>query len=233
VGALNLAWTIQQVPETIIGSAIAIALLPTLAEFIDRAQSDSFRQTVNRALRVMLALSLPAAALLAVVIRPLVAVFFGYETSQLNLVTWCTWAFLLSLLGDAWLETAVRSFYANQNTRTPLVAAFIQVVSFILLAWLISTWIGLPGIPVAAATTFTTQAVVLLSLQNRKFPGLFNMEGTLVRAVLAAVVGGLVAYAVLRFLPLSPIFAALIALGFGAVAVLPFIWKETRLLLHL
>ena len=65
VGALNLAWTIQQVPETIIGSAIAIALLPTLAEFIDRAQSDAFRQTVNRALRVMLALSLPAAALLA------------------------------------------------------------------------------------------------------------------------------------------------------------------------
>ncbi|MGZ6347350.1 MAG: lipid II flippase MurJ, partial [Anaerolineales bacterium] len=223
----------QQVPETVIGSAIAIALLPTLAEFIDRVQPDSFRQTVNRALRVMLALSLPAAALLAVAIRPLVAGFFGYETSQLDMVTWCTWAFLFGLLGDAWLETAVRSFYANQNTRTPLVAAFIQVVSFILLAWLFSTWIGVPGIPLAAAVTFTTQAVVLLFLQDRKFPGLFDMKGTLVRALLAAIVGGLVAFAVLHFIPLSPILAALGSLVCGAVATLPFIWKEARLLLQL
>jgi putative peptidoglycan lipid II flippase len=233
VGALNLAWTIQQVPETVIGTAIAIALLPTLAGFIDRAQPDAFRQTVNRALRVMLALSLPAAALLAVAIRPLVAGFFGYATSQLDLVTWCTWAFLFGLLGDAWLETAVRSFYANQNTRTPLVAAFIQVATFILFAWLFSAWIGLPGIPLAAAVTFTTQAVVLLMLQNRKFPGLFNLQGTLVRSLLAAAVGGGVAYAALSYLPLSPILAAVGALVFGAAAALPFIWKEARLLLQL
>lgn len=233
VGALNLGWTIEQVPETVIGTAIAIALLPTLAEFINGGQLDLFRETVNRALRVMLALSLPAAALLAVGIRPLVAGFFGYETSQLNLVTWCTWAFLFGLLGDTWLETAVRSFYANQNTRTPLVAAFIQAVSFILLAWLLSSWIGLPGIPLAAALTFTTQAVILLSLQDRKFPGLLNMNGTFVRAVLAAIAGGLVTYAGIRFLPFSEIVSSLVALAAGAAAVIPFIWKEIRLLLKL
>ena len=233
VGALNLGWTIEQVPETVIGTAIAIALLPTLAEFINGGQLDTFRQTVNRALRVMLALSLPAAALLAVVVRPLVSVFFGYETSHLDLVTWCTWAFLLGLLGDAWLETAVRSFYANQNTRTPLVAAAIQAASFVLLAWLFSTWIGLPGIPLAAAVTFTAQAIVLLSLQNRKFRGLLNMDGTLVRAMLAAMAAGLVACAGMRFLPLSALFSALVALAAGAAAALPFVWKEIRLLLKL
>jgi len=233
VGALNLGWTIEQVPETVIGTAIAIALLPTLAEFINGGQLDTFRQTVNRALRVMLALSLPAAVLLAVVVRPLVSVFFGYETSHLDLVTWCTWAFLLGLLGDAWLETAVRSFYANQNTRIPLVAAAIQAGSFVLLAWLFSTWIGLPGIPLAAAITFTAQAIVLLSLQNRKFPGLLNMDGTLVRAMLAAIAAGLVACAGMRFLPLSALFSALVALAAGAAAALPFVWKEIRLLLKL
>jgi len=233
IGALNLGWTIQQVPETVIGTAIAIALLPTLAEFINGNKPDLFRATVNRALRVMLALSLPAAALLAVGIRPLVAAFFGYETAQLNLVSWCTWAFLFGLLGDAWLETAVRSFYANQNTRTPLVAAAIQAVSFVLLAWLFSNWIGLPGIPLAAAITFTTQAIVLLSLQDRKFPGLLNMDGTLIRAVLAAIAGGLVAYSGMRVLPLSTLLSALVSLAAGAIVVLPFIWKEVRLLLHL
>ncbi len=233
VGALNLGWTIQQVPETVIGTAIAIALLPTLSEFINSGQIATFRETVNRALRVMLALSLPAAALLAVGVRPLAAAFFGFEASQLDLVTWCTWAFLLGLLGDAWLETAVRSFYANQNTRLPLVAAFAQAITFIFLAWLFSGWIGLPGIPLAAAIAFTIQAIVLLALLNRKFPGLLDMRGTLPRAVLAAVIGGLAAWAGTRFLPLSSLMAALVALAAGLIVALPFIWKEVRLLLRL
>jgi putative peptidoglycan lipid II flippase len=233
IGALNLGWTIQQVPETVIGTAIAIALLPTLAEFITAGKIDTFRETVNRALRVMLALSLPAAALLAVGIRPLVAGFFGYETSQLDLVTWCTWAFLFGLLGDAWLETAVRSFYANQDTRTPLVAAVFQAVAFILLAWLLSRWMGLPGIPLAAALTFTTQAIILLTLLNRKFPGLLSMEGTLLRTGFAAITGGLVTFVGIRFLPVSPVVAALVAMAGGTLAAFPFIRKEIRLLLHL
>jgi putative peptidoglycan lipid II flippase len=233
VGALNLGWTIEQVPETVIGTAIAIALLPTLAEFINAGRVDNFRDTVNRALRVMLALSLPVAALLAVVVRPLVASFFGYGTEQLNLVTWCTWAFLFGLLGDTWLEVAVRSFYANQNTRTPLVAAAIQAVSFFGLAWLLSQWIGLPGIPLAAAITFTLQAAVLHGLLSRKFPGLLDMGSALPHSLLAALTGGLVAWAGIRFLPLSSLFAALVALAAGFMVALPFISKEIRLLLNL
>ncbi len=233
VGALNLGWTIQQVPETVIGTAIAIALLPTLAEYISAGKVDDFRTTVNRALRVMLALCLPAAALLAVTIRPLAGAFFGFAPAQLDLVTWCTWAFLFGLLGDAWLETAVRSYYANQNTRIPLVAALMQVVAFIALAVIFSGWIGLSGIPLAAAVAYTGQAFVLLHLLNRKFPGLMEMRGTWVRAVLAGIVGGLVAWAGTHFLPVSDLFASLIGLGAGLGAALPFIWQEVRLLFRL
>jgi putative peptidoglycan lipid II flippase len=233
VGALNLGWTIQQVPETVIGTAIAIALLPTLAEFINAGKIDSFRETVNRALRVMLALCLPAAVLLAVGVRPLAAAFFGFEPAQLDLVTWCTWAFLFGLLGDAWLETAVRSFYANQNTRIPLVAAFTQVIAFIILAGLFSRWIGLPGIPLAAAIAYTTQAIVLLILLNNKFPGLLDMRGTLPRSILAAILGGSAAFIGMRFLPISPLLAAMVGLSAGFLLALPIIWKEIRLLLRL
>jgi putative peptidoglycan lipid II flippase len=233
VGALNLGWTIQQVPETVIGTAIAIALLPTLAEYINAGKIDTFRETVNRALRVMLALCLPIAVLLALVIRPLVSAFFGFEPTQLDLVTWCTWAFLFGLLGDAWLETAVRSFYANQNTRTPLMAAFFQVLAFILLAWLFSNWIGLAGIPLAAAIAYTTEALVLLILLNRKFPGLLDMRGTLPRSLLATLLGGFATFIGTHYLPVSQIVGVLIGISAGLIMILPLIWKEVRLLLRL
>ena len=233
VGALNLGWTIQQVPETIIGTAIAVALLPSLAEFINRGQKDDFQKTVNRALRVMLALALPVAVILALTIRPLVASFFGYDAHQLDLVTWCAWAFLFGLVGDTWLEVAVRSYYANQNTRTPLVAAFLQAVSFVLLSLILRPLIGLAGIPLAAALTFTTQALVLLVRLNRRFPGLLDVKSTALRAVAGAVLAGLVAFLVGHFLPVSALISSLAAIPLGAVVALPFIWPEIRMLLHL
>ncbi len=233
VGALNLGWTIQQVPETIIGTAIAVAMLPSLAEFINRGQTGDFVKTINRALRVMLGLSLPVAVILALTIRPLVASFFGYDANRLNLVTWCTWAFLFGLVGDTWLEVAVRSYYANQNTRTPLVAAFLQAVSFVILSLILRPLLGLAGIPLAAALTFTTQALVLLSLQNRRFPGLIDVKTTAVRAGLAAILAGIVVFMLVHFLPVSPLIASLVALPVGAAVALPFIWSEIRTLLHL
>lgn len=233
VGALNLGWTIEQVPETVIGTAIAVAILPSLAAFINRGQTEGFVSTVNRALRVMLALALPAAILIALTVRPLVGRFFGYDAARLDLVTWCTWAFLFGLVGDAWLEVAVRSFYAYQNTRVPLVAAFIQAVSFVLLSLVLRPLIGLAGIPLAAALTFTTQAVVLLFLLNRRFPGLLGVGNTALRAFLAAILAGLVGYLLMRYLPFSQLVSSLVALPVGAAAALPVIWPEVRALLHL
>ena len=233
VGALNLGWTIQQVPETIIGTAIAVALLPSLAEFINRNEIDKFTATVNRALKVMLALCVPAATLLALTVRPLAEIFFRYDASRLDLLTACTWAFLIGLVGDTWLEVAVRSFYANQNTRTPLIAAFSQVVAFIVLSSILTPIIGLAGIPLSAALTYTTQAIILLTILNRRFSGLLDIGSTAPRAFLAALVTGSVTLMIMNshLLPTLPI--TLIALVIGGLIAIPFIWPEIKLLLKL
>jgi putative peptidoglycan lipid II flippase len=230
VGAMNLGWTIEQVPETIIGTAIAVAMLPSLAEFLDRGRIEDFTRTVNRALRVMLALGLPAAALLAVGVRPLAQVVFGYDAARLDLVAACTWAFLFGLVGDCWLEVAVRSFYAHQDTRTPLLAAFCQAAAFVVLSLLLTPFIGLAAIPLAAALTFTVQALVLLALLNRRFPGMLQVGVTALRAVPAGLLAALLAVGVLRILPLSVLPGTLLALTAGVLVSLPLVWPELRLL---
>ncbi|MGE5249073.1 MAG: lipid II flippase MurJ, partial [Bacteroidota bacterium] len=233
VGALNLGWTIEQVPETILGTAIAVAILPSLAEFINRGQVSEFTGTVNRALRVMLGLSLPVAAVLAVIVRPLSEVVFNYDAARLDLLTVCTWAFLIGLVGDTWLEVAVRSFYANQNTRTPLIAAFLQAASFVLLSLALTPLLGLAGIPLSAALTFTVQAVALLLILDRRFHGLLRMGSTPWRAAASALVSGGAALGLLVALPLGPLPAGLLALIAGGAAGLPLVWPEARLLFRL
>ena len=130
VSALNNGWFIQQVPETLIGTAIAIALLPSLAEHLVHGDTEAFRQTVNRALRAMLALTLPVAALLIVGVRPLIEFAFQFKPGETDLAVWATRAFLLGLMGHTWLEVAVRSFYAHGDAVTPLKAAFVADCHF-------------------------------------------------------------------------------------------------------
>jgi len=233
ISALNNGWFIQQVPETLIGTAIAIALLPSLSEHFVRGQPGEFTQTINRALRAMLALTLPIVALLAVTIRPLVRLAFDFEAGETELLVWATRAFLLGLTGHTWLEVAVRSFYAQQNARTPLLAAFLQALTYIILAITLSRTVGHTGLALADTFSFTGQALLLLYLLNRQYNGILRINDTLVRAGLAAAASGLLAYLSLRFLPLPILPLSLAALALGGLAAAPFIWPEIKSLVRL
>lgn len=232
VTALNYGWFIMQVPETLIGTALAIALLPTLAEHIARGERREYAETINRAVRTILALTLPVAALLAIGLPPLVETVFGFTPEETNLVVWCTRAYLLGLMGHSLLEIASRSFYAQQDARTPLFAAALNAVAYIALAVFLSPRLGAPGIALANTLAFTSEALLLLFLLNRQLPGLMRMGGTIVRVGLAAVAGGAVVLAILQMsLPALPL--ALAALVLGGLGVLPFIWPEVKMLVRL
>jgi putative peptidoglycan lipid II flippase len=233
VSALNNGWFIQQVPETLIGTAIAIALLPSLAEHLVHGDAAAFRQTVNRALRAMLALTLPVAALLMVGVRPLIEVAFQFDPGEADLAVWSTRAFLLGLMGHTWLEVAVRSFYAHGDAVTPLKAAVFQIVTFLILAALVSAVIGVAGIALTDSLTFTGQALLLLFILNRRFPQALEVRSTLQRAVLGAGLGTLAAIGLTAILPLPALLTALAAMAAGGLVALPFIWPEVKSLIRL
>jgi putative peptidoglycan lipid II flippase len=232
VTALNYGWFIMQVPETLIGTAIAIALLPTLSEHIARGEYEAFRRTVNRGLRTLLALTIPIAALLAVGIRPFIEVVLGFEPAGTDLVAWATRAYLLGLIGHSLLEVAARSFYAQQDARTPLFAAALNAAGYIVFAVLLSRQLGPAGIALANSLAFTGEALLLLYLLNRKQPGILKVGSTFARAALVSAGGALVVFGLMR-LPFPVLPMTLAALGIGALAVLPFIWPEVKILARL
>jgi putative peptidoglycan lipid II flippase len=232
VTALNYGWFIMQVPETLIGTAIAIALLPTLSEQFTRGEMDNLRETINRAIRSILALSLPAAALLAVALPPLVQRVFEFDQAGTNQVVWATRAYLLGLVGQCLLEIAARSFYAQQDARTPLYVAALNAGAYILFASLLSRSMGTTGIALANTLAFTGEALLLLYLLNRRLPGLLRVGATFGRVLLASTAAGVLVLALLR-IPVAELPLAIGALAAGGAFVLPFIWPEMKLLVKL
>jgi putative peptidoglycan lipid II flippase len=234
VTALNYGWFIMQVPETLIGTAIAIALLPTLSEQFARGEREIFGQTLNHAARALMALMLPSAALLWVGLRPLIPMVFGFDSQGTELVLWVTRAYLLGLIGHSLLETSARSFYAQKDARTPLYLAALNAVLYIVLAISLSRRFGAVGIALANTLAFSSEALLLLLVLNRRFPGVLRVGRTLPRVALASLGGALVTYLLLGLpIPIPAPLLALGALAAGALVVLPFILPEIKLLIKL
>jgi putative peptidoglycan lipid II flippase len=115
VSALTIGWMVMQVPETIIGTAIGTAILPSISGIAFKTDWESFKASIERAVRVLVAVCLPVASILAAVIHPLVKVVFGLDDGGSSLVTWTIRVYLLALTGEAVLEVAARAFYARKT----------------------------------------------------------------------------------------------------------------------
>jgi putative peptidoglycan lipid II flippase len=235
VTSLAFGWMIMQVPETLLGTAIATAMLPTLSEFASRAQWHDFRLAVERALRVLIALTLPIAAVLAAGINPLVRVAFGFDAETSMLITWTTRAYLLTLTGFSIQEIAARSFYARKEPLFPLYAVILRLALFIGIGWLGVTFFKHIGAPIIAFAEIALliESVILFGWLSKRMREPIVVGGAAVKGLLAAVIGGVTAYALAVYIPGSAVATALIGMIVGGLACLPIIWSEIKLLLKL
>ncbi|MEA4906124.1 MAG: murein biosynthesis integral membrane protein MurJ [Anaerolineaceae bacterium] len=234
VTALTYGWMLQQVPETLIGTAIGTAILPTLAELFSQQDRLNYQAVIERAVRVLVALTIPIGVILALGLRPLVAFAFGFDAAGTDLIMWVTRGFLLGLVGHCLLEVAARSFYAQQNAILPLIAAVINVVIYISLGSVLYRVLGAPGISLTDSIAFTSQAVLLLYLLNRRFDEKIRVSATLLRSLAAALLAaGVVAGVVWLSAGRYPLVAGILAMGLGALAALPLVWREVRILVRL
>jgi putative peptidoglycan lipid II flippase len=235
ISALTYGWMIMQVPETLLGTAIATALLPTLSQFAARADWNSFRLTIEKALRVLIALTLPVAAVMAAGIHPLVRAAFGFDEAGSSLLTWTTRIYLLTLCGFSIQEIAARSFYARKEAWWPLWGVLIRFVIYILLGLVALNFFAHVGAPAIAFAeiALTVEAIIMFIWLSRKMHEPIAINGALFKGLCAALLGGVTAYGLARFVPGSAVLTALLGMVVGGLICLPLIWSEIKLLLKL
>lgn len=162
VTALAYGWMIQQVPETLIGTAIGTAMLPTLAELVSRGEKEKFQKSIQNAVNVLIGITVPVAFILGIGLQPFFPAVFGFDEQGSQLLLWVTRGYLLGLTGHCLLEVAARAFYAQQNARIPLFAAVVNIFLYISVGSLLFKPLGAAGISLTDAIAFTSQAVFLL-----------------------------------------------------------------------
>jgi putative peptidoglycan lipid II flippase len=123
VSWLAYAFRVVFVPIGLFGVALATVSLPKLSRESSEGDLESLKQTLSRALRLAVALSIPAAAGLIVLSRPLTAAiyehgkFTAFDTVQTaNALI----AFSVGLAAYSGVKVLVPAFYALGDTKTPL-----------------------------------------------------------------------------------------------------------------
>ncbi|MBQ4515101.1 MAG: murein biosynthesis integral membrane protein MurJ [Anaerolineaceae bacterium] len=209
VTALSYGYMFQQLPETLIGTAIGTAILPSLSLYISNEDAKSYREVIEKACRIALALSLGAAAIMAVGLGPLIGAFFAFDETQNLLMMRTLQGFLVGLAGHCLLEIANRAFYAQEQALVPLLGTILNVIIYIISGFLLFQKLGAPGLSLTDSIAFTVQAILLLLvlakperflqlLKGKTFlSAVTDLRKTLLRSIPGAAAAGGICFAVM------------------------------------
>jgi putative peptidoglycan lipid II flippase len=171
ISALAYGWLILQLPETVIGTAVGTALLPTLSEYVSRGEHAELKRLLRRAIAILLAVTIPVALASLVLVRPAVKLVFegrAFTAENSELVILAARMFLLGLAGHSLVEIAARTFYAHQDARTPLFLAALTLSLYIVFGTALTPQLNFAGLALANSLAFTTEAIVMLFILHRR-----------------------------------------------------------------
>ena len=172
LGAMRYATTVVQLVMGLVGLAVSMAALPTLARHHDAGDAAAFRATLGRALGLVTALVFPAVLGIAAIAPALVDLLFAHGSTsdrEARTITIALLAYLPGHLLAAYDQVLVFAFYARQNTRTPTLVTFLSVAVWLLLAFPLADRFGMLGLVLANSAQLGVHAGVMFWLARASF----------------------------------------------------------------
>jgi len=188
---LNYSDRLNQLPLSVIGTALGTAILPQISRFISKGEPDEAAKVQAQAVDLSMLLCLPAALALAVVAGPLVAAMFqgGRFTAQDAYITGNTLAIIVAgLPAYVLVKVITPGFYAREDTATPVKTAGIVLIANIVLNFALIPPFGIYGLATAIAACSWLNAVMLYLILRRR--GHFRIETWLWLRILRQFVAG-------------------------------------------
>ena len=130
VSYLYYADRLNELPIGVIGVAVGTALLPMLSRQIRQGAHEQARESLNRAIELVLVFGLPAAAALLVIPEPITRTLYehgAFKPADTAATYTAMAAFAAGLPAFVLVKVLAPGFYANEDTKTPFYIALFCV----------------------------------------------------------------------------------------------------------
>lgn len=226
IRAYQQATMLHMVPINLIGVAISTAAFPKMTERLSQGRPDLFKKELQSILRVIVWLALPVATI----------AFFarGYLVSFIEnggdpLMAGLLGSLVVAILFRSIYHIAARSFYAQQDTRTPLyISIFAIGLNIVLAVWFTTALaMGAYGLAWAQSIMAAVEVAILFVIMSWRIPGLFDKKfvNAMIRMASATGFMAVVSYIMVQlfqlttddqsFLATFPKFLAIVVVSLG------------------
>ena len=201
VSAYQAAFILFQLPYAIFAVSIFTALLPAMSSRWSDGDVAGFRAMLARGLRMTAFIVIPASAGYLVLAEPIVRLLLQHGAAGAQdaaSITSILMFFSIGLFSFSAFQLLLRAFYSTQDSRTPALVNIASVGLNTALNLALVGLMGVRGLALGHATSYTFGVILLAILLRRKLGGLDGRAFTkgLVRIVAASAVTAAVAWAV-------------------------------------
>ncbi len=185
IAGLQYGFTLMLMAQAAIAQSVAIAAMPTFSAQFALGKLDEMRASLASTIRGIVFLALPASIGLILLRKPIVAMLYQRGQSNLELTDMIAWALLwyaAGLVGHSVLEVLTRAFYAQHDTKTPVIVGATAMGLNVVFSFAFSAlfrnigWLPLGGLALANSLATALEVTALLFLMRARLNGISELR---------------------------------------------------------
>jgi putative peptidoglycan lipid II flippase len=198
---LYFADRLVQFPLGVFALAATTAVLPSLSRQAAARNWVALKETLGQALRMILFLTVPSMVGLVILREPIVALLFErgeFDPAATRLTAEALSYYAIGLWAFATVRIVATSFFALQDTRTPMMAAVASIVANFAVGVLLMRFMAHSGLALATSIAAMLNLVILVVGINARLDGLpwRRLLPSILRTVFISALMGIFVWAV-------------------------------------
>ncbi len=175
VSNYNNAYVLHTAPILLIGTAISTAFFPRMNARISQGRPDLFRRDFLRTLRLMIWITLPVIVVSFFARGYLARLIFSRNSTEISIIFG---SLVVAVLFRIIFAIVSRWFYAQKDTRTPLLVSVGVIALNVVLAYILSRPhnYGVQGLAIAQSIVAAVEVLILSTIMIIRDPKLFDFK---------------------------------------------------------
>lgn len=215
LAAFNFARNIQSFPVSLFGISFATAVFPYITEAISKNDKKTYTEHIQKTIQRILFFSIPAAAGIMILAKPLVELILGgglFDEESVRLTTIILAFFALSIPFESITHILSRSFYALHNTITPTIINILGMIIIGMITYYIAPIYGIEWFSIGFSIGMAFYMIVMIFFLKKHLQN-FNSKQFIISLSKTIVATGIMIIALL----ISDSLGSIISLKFAHI----------------
>lgn len=179
--SISYGFMLMLMAQAAIAQSAAIAAMPTFSVQYALGRLDEMRRSLASTLRGIFLLAIPASVGLIMLARPIVSLLYQrgeFDAVVAEMTAWALLWYAAGLVGHSVMEILTRAFYAQHDTKTPVIIGVIamglNIVFSFTFVWVFRQigWMPHGGLALANSLATALEASALFIFMRRRLNGI-------------------------------------------------------------